>query len=538
MRHLARRATLAALLALGLAQSGAAQAPQGAAQGAGQGRPFTWSFNSDVLTLDPHSSNHTFTNAFLGNVYETLVRHNDKIEIEPALAESWQRTSPTVWRFNLRRGVVFHGGETFDADDVLFTWRRVNAPGSLARGLLGQIKEVRKLDQYTIEIETHRPFPILLASITQFYVMDEGWSRANNAETPANLAQQQESGATRATNGTGPFRIVERRPDERTVMEAHARWWDRPQHNLGRVTFQPIRAAATRTATLLSGGIDASVEVPLQDIPRLLQDQRVQVIEGPELRTIYLGFDHERDQLLYSDVQGRNPLKDRRVREAIYRAIDVDSLVRTVMRGKAWPAGMMVSPYLAGAPQDLNARLPYDPEASRRLLAEAGYPNGFTVGIVCPNDRYVNDERTCQAIAGMLARVGIRLQLQSEPTAVWSRRTANRDFSMFMLGHAGLPLADSYSTLNEVLRTASQTTGGLNYGRWSNAALDALVEQAAEAGDEPTRQRLIRDALAIERAEIAHVPLFQQPIAWAARRGIDLRQAPDNRLRLWLVRVE
>ena len=237
-------------------------------------------------------------------------------------------------------------------------------------------------------------------------------------------------------------------------------------------------------------------------------------------------------------MRGRNPLRDRRVREAIYRAIDVPSLVRSVMREKAWPAGMMVSPFLTGAPQDLNDRLPYDPEASRRLLAEAGYPQGFSVGIVCPNDRYVNDERTCQAIAAMLARIGIRLQLQSEPTAVWSRRTANRDFSMYLLGHAGLPLADSYSTVNEVLRTAGRTTGGLNYGRWSNAQFDALADQAAEAPDETARRGFIREALAIERREIAHVPLFQQPIAWASRRGIDLRQAPDNRLRLWLVKVD
>jgi peptide/nickel transport system substrate-binding protein len=522
-----RRPILAAALGLGTAIAQPAAA-----------RNFTWAYNADVLTLDPHSSNNTFTNTFLGNVYEALVRHNDRIEIEPALAERWERVSPTVWRFELRRGVTFHGGETFDADDVLFTWSRVRGPGSMAANLLNQIREVRKTGTHTIEIETARPFPILLAAITQFYMMDEGWSRANNAEAAANLAQSQESGATRTANGTGPFRVTERRPDERTVLEPHAGWWDRPAHNLTRVTFQPIRSAATRTATLLSGGIDANVEVPLQDIPRLLNDPRVQVVEGPELRTIYLGFDHERDVLLHSDVGGRNPLKDRRVREAIYRAIDVDALVRNVMRGKAWPAGMMVSPYLAGAPADLNERLAHDPDAARRLLAEAGYPNGFSVGIVCPNDRYVNDERTCQAIAGMLARIGIRLQLQSEPTAVWTRRTANRDFSMFMLGHAGLPLADSYSTLNEVLRTNTRSAGGLNYGRWSNPAFDALVDRAAEAPDETTRRGFIREALAIERAEIAHVPLFQQPIAWAARRGIDLRQAPDNRLRLWLVRVE
>ncbi len=521
-----RRLALAALLG-GLSLAGPAAA-----------KSFTWAFNADVLTLDPHSSNNTFTNTFMGNVYEALVRHNDRIEIEPALAESWERTSPTVWRFALRRNVVFHNGESFDADDVLFTWGRVNGPGSLARGLLGAIKEVRKVDSHTIEIETHRPFPILLASITQFFMMDEGWSRANNAENAANLSAQTESGATRVANGTGPFRITERRPDERTVLEPHARWWDTPVHNLTRVNFQPIRSAATRTASLLSGALDANVEVPLQDIPRLLQDSRVQVIEGPELRTIYLGFDFERDELLYSDVRGQNPFRDRRVREAIYRAIDVNALRRTVMREKAWIAGMMVSPFLTGAPADLNDRLPYDPEASRRLLAEAGFPNGFSVGIVCPNDRYVNDERTCQAVAAMLARVGIRLQLQSEPTNIWSRRTATRDFSMYMLGHAGLPLADAYSTLNEVLRTNTRTTGGLNYGRWSNAEFDALVAQAAEAADETSRRALIRQALQIERSEIAHIPLFQQPIAWASRRGIDLRQAPDNRLRLWLVKVD
>jgi peptide/nickel transport system substrate-binding protein len=501
-------------------------------------KSFTWAYNADVVTLDPHSSNNTFTNTFLGNVYEALVRHNDKIELEPALAERWERTSPTVWRFHLRRGVTFHNGEAFDADDVLFTLARVTAPTSMTRGQVAAVKEMRKVDSHTIDIETHRPFPILLASLTQFFIMDEGWSRANNAAQPANLSQQVESGATRVANGTGPFRITARSPDERTVMEPFANWWDRPVHNLTRVTFQPIRSPATRTASLLSGAIDANVEVPLQDIPRLLQDNRVQIVEGPELRTIYLGFDHERDQLLYSDVQGRNPLKDRRVREAIYRAIDVNSLVRNVMRGKAWPAGMMVSPFLTGAPQDLNDRLPYDPDSARRLLAEAGYPNGFSVGIVCPNDRYVNDERTCQAVAAMLSRVGIRLQLQSEPTAVWSRRTANRDFSMFMLGHAGLPLADSYATLHQALRSQVGPNGGLNYGRWSNAAFDALVVRIEEAADETQRRALIREALAIERAEIAHVPLFQQPIAWASRRGIDMRQGPDNRLRLWLVKVD
>jgi peptide/nickel transport system substrate-binding protein len=521
-----RSMILAGALAAGLAVTGGAQAT-----------PFTWSFSGDVLTLDPHASNNTFTNAFMGNVYEALVRHNDRIELEPALAQSWERVSPTVWRFQLRPGVRFHNGEALDADDVVFTWERLQTPGALARNLLGAVKTVRATGPLTVEIETHRPFPILLSSITQFYIMDRGWSVANGATAATNLAAQQENAAARMANGTGPFRVLSRTPDSETVLEAFAGWWDRPVHNLTRVTFRPIRSAATRTASLLSGAIDATVEIPLQDMPRIAADPRLHVIEGPELRTIYLGFDHYRDELLYSDVRGRNPLRDRRVREAIYRAIDIEAIRRTVMRGNAWPAGFMASPFLTGAPQDLNDRLPYDPEGARRLLREAGYPDGFSVGIVCPNDRYVNDERICTAIATMLARVGIRLQVQSETTAVWSRRTANLDVSMFMLGHAGLPLADAFSVLNEVLRTRTETTGGLNYGRWSNPQFDALVVQAAEAADETERRRLMREAFAIEKAEIAHIPLHQQPIPWAARRGIDMRQAPDNRLRLWLVRV-
>jgi len=201
----------------------------------------------------------------------------------------------------------------------------------------------------------------------------------------------------------------------------------------------------------------------------------------------------------------------------------------------------MASPFLSGAPAadspTLQRLFRFDPEASRRLLAEAGYPNGFSVGMQCPNDRYVYDERLCVAISGMLARIGIRIQPQFETTAVWSRRLNTLDVSFFMLGHAGLPLADTYATLAEVLQTRSDTLGGLNVGRWSNARFDEIVTRIAQESDEPTRRRLIAEALDIERREIAHVPLHQQPIVWAARRGIELAPAPDNRLRLWLVRV-
>lgn len=509
-----------------------------AAAPAVQARSFTWSFSSDILTLDPHASNNTFTNAFLDNVYETLVRHNQRLELEPALATRWEVVSPTLWRFHLREGVRFHNGETFGAEDVVFSWQRLNTPGALARGVLTIIKEVRATGPLTVEIETERPFPILLNALTQMHILDAGWAAANNATAATNLQAREETGASRMANGTGPFRVRSREFDRSTVLEPFAGWWDTPRHNLTEVTFQPIRSAPTRTAALLGGQVDALVELPLQDIPRIEANPNLQVVQGPELRTIYLGFDHFRDELVYSDVRGRNPLKDVRVRRAIYQAIDVETLRRSVMRNNAWIAGTMASPFLSGAPTDINTRtFPFDPDAAKRLLAEAGYPDGFAVGLACPNDRYVYDERLCIAISGMLQRVGIRVIPQFETVNLWSRRINNLDVSMFMVGHAGLPLADTFSTLSEVLRTRTATGAGLNVGRWSNAEFDALVDRIAEEGDEPTRRALIRQALLIEKREVAHVPLHQQPVVWASRRNIDLAQSPDNRLRLRYVRV-
>ena len=501
-------------------------------------KSFTWSFNGDIQTLDPHSSNNTFTNAFANNIYEGLTRHNDKIEIEPALAERWELVNPTTWRFTLRRGVKFHDGADFDADDVVFTWQRLNTPGALARRVVGDVKDVRKVDSHTVEFITENPNPLLLTALTHFFIMDKGWGEANNATTAANLQEQRESGAARAANGTGPFRLVSRAPDERTVLAVNPNWWDKPQHNLTEVTFQPIRSAATRTAALISGAIDATVEIPIQDIPRIESSPTLKVVQGPELRTIYFGFDQYRDELLYSDVKGKNPLKDRRVRQAIYQAIDIEAIRRTVMRGNAWPAGMLSSPFLTGAPQDLNTRLfPFDPEAAKKLLAEAGYPEGFTLGLSCPNDRYVYDERICLAVIAMLARVGIKVQPQIEPLNVWSRRLNGNDLSMFMIGHAGLPQADALATLLDVVHSRTATEGGLNAGRYSNPAIDALIIQASRETDQAKRFALMREAFRLEREDVAHVPLHQQPIVWAAKRNIELRQGPDNRLRLWHVTV-
>ena len=496
----------------------------------------TWSYPSDIQTLDPHVSRVSFTNAFLANVYETLVRMDDDLRIHPALAASWERPSPLVWRFHLRPGVRFHNGDAFTADDVVFTWARLNTPGA-NRGPLSAVSAVRAADALTVEIETARPFPVMLNALLGMPIMDRAWSEANNAAAASDLTANKENFATRHENGTGPFRIVSREPDGPTVLEPFAGWWDERRDNLDRVTFLPISNAATRTAALLGGTTDATLDLPLQDVDRVARTPGLQVVQGPELRTIYIGLDVGRDELLFSDVKGRNPLRDHRVRQALYQAIDIEAIRRSVMRGQSWPAGFMASPHLVGAPQDLNDRLPFDPEAAKRLLAEAGYPGGFSLGVSCPNDRYVNDERICQAVASMWARVGVRTEVQSENTAAWSRRTSSLNVSAFMLGHAALPLADAYSTLAEVIHSRTDTAGGLNYGRYSNTAVDRLIDAAAAEPDEAARLREMRDAFKGEKDDIGSIPLHQQPLTWAARTGIDMHQAPDNSFRLYLVRV-
>lgn len=518
------------LLALGLAISAAfASVPAQAAT-------FTWSASADALSMDPYSTNNTFTNSFMNNIYEALVRFNERMEIEPALAESWSTTSPTVWRFKLRRNVKFHNGEPMTADDVVFSWQRVQTPGSLTRLNLGNVKDVRKVDAFTVDVETKGPFPLLANELLNLTVMSKSWSEANNAREASDLQQKKENFANRNTNGTGPFMLKSREVDVKTVLVANPNWWDKPRHNLTEVSFTPIQSDATRTSSLLSGAIDATVNVPLQDVARISSSGNFSVVQGPELRTLFFGMDQSRDELLYSDVKGKNPFKDIRVRKAFYQAIDVEAIKRSVMRGVSWPAGMVLAPQLNGAPRNLNARLvPYDPDAAKKLLSDAGYPNGFTVGMQCPNNRYVYDEQICLAVISMLGRIGVKITPQIEPVAKWSVRLNTQDISFYLVGHAGLPMADSYALLSDVAATRTKTEGGLNAGGYSNPAFDALLPRIAAELDTGKRNGYLAEATAILRNDVGYIPIHQQPITWAARKGTEMRQAPDNQLRLWLV---
>src|SRR4051812_34925033 len=289
-----------------------------------------WANNGDTAAMDPYTRQETVQLSFLGNIYEPLARRDRNLALEPALALTWEQTSPTVWRFHLRPNVKWQDGSPFTADDVVFSLTRIQAQSSLMRAPLSVVKEARKIDDMTVDFETHKPDPIFPHEQTNFLIMSKAWCEANNAVEPVVLGGKEDNFAVRNAMGTGPFRLVSREPDTKTVVERNPGWWDKPEHNLDRVEFHVISSAPTRVAALLSGEIDMIYDVPPQDMPRIGKAPGLKLIQSPELRTIYLGFDMWRDELPTSNIKGKNPFKDQRVRQAFALALDEQAIVQRV----------------------------------------------------------------------------------------------------------------------------------------------------------------------------------------------------------------
>jgi peptide/nickel transport system substrate-binding protein len=499
---------------------------------------FRWANDGDVNSMDPYARQETFLLSFMANVYEPLVRRNRQLQVEPALAERWEQPSSSVWRLHLRRGVLFTDGTPFTADDVLFSITRAKAQGSNIGGSLASVKEARKVDDFTVDIETTNPNPIFLDEITGVAIMSRRWAEANNAVRSADLTTREENFATRNAMGTGPFRLVSREPDRRTVLAPNAGWWDRPEHNLTRVEFNVIANDATRIAALLSGEVDMVYTVPPQDTDRLSRTPNLRVHQQAELRTIYLGFDQLRPELLKSDVRGRNPFQDVRVRQAFNHAIDRASIVRTVMRGQARATGLMIGPGVNGHTEAGDQVAAYNPDLARRLLAEAGYPQGFGVTLDCPNDRYVNDEAICTAVVSMLARIGVRITLNAQARARYFAEILGPRYStsFYMLGWTPATY-DAHNTFFNLMASRQGDRGMFNVGGWSNARFDEVTAQMAVETNVAARQRLVEEANRIHLEQVGHLPLHQQTVIWAARSNVQLQQSADNWFPLRFVRI-
>ena len=482
----------------------------------------------DAQSMDPHSLNESLQLGFMSNVYEPLIGRDKKLGLVPALATKWTQASPTVWRFELRKGVTFHDGSPFTADDVVFSFKRAAGEGSDMKSYVSSFKEVRRIDDFTVEIETITPFPILSDVISLVYMMNKKWCEENKAQLPVDRRKGIENTASFKANGTGPFRLKERQPTTRSVLVRNGNYWDKIESNVDEVVFTPIGNDATRVAALLSGEIDVMEPVPLQDVERIKSNLNLKVMQGPELRTIFLGMDQKRDELLYSSVKGKNPVKDKRVRQAFYQAIDIETIKSRVMRGASAPAALMIGPGIKGFVPELNKRLPYDPEAAKKLMAEAGYPNGFEVGMNCPNDRYVNDGEICQAVAANLARIGVKVNLQTETKVTYFPKILSRNTSFYLLGWTA-GTYDAHNPLTALMATPTDKgQGQFNLGAYSNAKLDELTLKIQSETDQGKRNAMIKEAFEIHANDIGHLPLHQQALAWAMKKNIELTQLPDN----------
>ena len=497
-----------------------------------------WGNDGDVNAMDPATRQETVQLSFLANIYEPLVRRDRSLGLEPALATSWEQTSPTVWRFHLRPGVKWQDGSAFTADDVVFTVKRILSKSSSMRAPLSVLKEARRVDDLTVDFETFLPDPILLQEQTNLLIMSKAWCEAHNAAEPAFIGKD-DNYALHNAMGTGPFRLVSREPDRKTVVEKNDGWWDKPEHNLDRVEFNVISSAPTRVAALLSGEVDMIYSVPPQDIARIRQTDGLKLLETPELRTIYLSFNVSRDELPSSDVKGRNPFRDVKVRQAVGLAIDEPIIASKVMLGLGHPTAEMWGPGVTGYDAALDVRPKADPAKAKQLLAEAGYPSGFRIGLDCPNDRYVMDEQICTAIVSMLARVGVKVDLNAQTKSKFFTKIGAPlyDTDFYMLGWTPSTY-DAHNVLYTLLATRNGRRGEINDGGYSNPALDELTEKIGVETDPAKRTAMIRETIRIVQADAPVIPLHQQVIVWAAKNNVDLAQPADNFCPYRYVRVK
>ncbi len=484
-------------------------------------------------SLDPYTLNESVTLGLLANVMEGLIKRDKDLKIIPGLAESWETLEPTRWRFHLRKGVTFHDGSPFTADDVVFSAERARGPGSQLKTRIPDDARVEKVDAYTVDFVLASPNPILHYEWETWFIVSKAWSEANGAAKAQPATAGLLSPFALKANGTGPFVVASHEPGVKTVFRPNPAWWGKVEHNLDEVLFQTINSDSTRVAALLSGDIDLIDPVPVQDMARIKEAANTTVLTAPELRTIFLNMDSMREELTHSSVKGRNPFKDVRVRRAFYQAIDIETIKTKVMRGMATPTALMISPLLFSGADKLQ-RWPYDVVAAKQLMAEAGYADGFELIMDCPNDRYVNDEEICQAVTAMLGRIGMRVSLNVLPKAQYFEKVSPRryDSSFNLLGWTPGSL-DSWNVLANLVicRDASGKGGTFNFGGYCNPKIDELAKRMLVEPDTAKRDELIGQAFSLLHEDAGMIPLHQQALAWGVSRNVQVAQRADGHIR-------
>ncbi|MCW5636593.1 MAG: ABC transporter substrate-binding protein [Rubrivivax sp.] len=497
-----------------------------------------WASQGDPLTMDPQSQNEGLTNAINGQVYERLTRRDRTLAIVPSLAASWTQTGPTTWRFHLREGVRFHDGTPLTADDVVFSVNRAKDPVGTFSVYANALGTPVAVDAQTVEFRLARVNPIFLQHVDSVFVMSRAWAARHRVLRPLDFKNKEESHASFHANGTGPYMLVSRQPGVRTTFRRNPAWWDRHEGNVQEIVYTPIANDATRLAALVSGEIHFVLDPAPRDVPRLRTTPGVKIVEGPENRVIFIGMDQHRDELLHGSVKDRNPFKDLRVRRALHHAVDIESIRGKLMNGLAVPTGGYTpSPQGAYDDAELEARAPFDLALARRLMAQAGYADGFEVTLDCPNNRYVNDEEICIALAGMWAQLRVKVRVNAMPRATFFPKLEKWDTSLYMLGWGGA-VTDAETTLTPVMRNPGPKGEGLyNYGRSRNERFDQLAAASSIEPDPKKREALVKAALREWKEQMHSLPLHRQVIPWAMRTNVDVVHRADNWFEVSWVRL-
>jgi len=495
-----------------------------------QAQTLRWTSQGDMQTTDPHSQNEVLTNSLNNQVYEALTRRGKDMSMIPALATEWTQVTPLIWRFKLRPGVKFHDGTPFTADDVVFSMQRLrdaNAPQRVYANAVGIPKAV---DPLTVVFALDKPNPIVPELMGNLYIMSRRWCEEHRVTRPLDFKKQEESYASQNANGTGPFILVSRQPGVKTVFKRNPNWWNKFEGNLQEFVYMPIANDATRTAALISGEVDLVLDPPPRDVARLRSQPGLKVLDGQENRIVYVGMDQTRDKLLYGQAPGdKNPLKDLRVRKALYQAIDIEAIKTKLMNGYSLPTGGL-TPSPRGGYNDpkLETRLPYDVAAARKLMADAGYADGFEITMDCPNNRYINDERICVALASMWAQLKVKVKVNAMPRALFFPKAEKFDTSLYLAGWGG-GSTDAEVMLTPVLRNrGEQGVGVANYGGSINNEADALAAQSTTETDPAKREPLVKAALQSFREQVNLIPLHRQVIPWAMRSNVNIPHSPNN----------
>lgn len=490
-----------------------------------------WARAGDGLTLDPHAQNEGGTHTLNHQIYEPLVLRDTDGELVPALATEWEvsEDDPTVWRFTLREGVTFHDGAAFTAEDVVFSFERALSDNSAMKELLGSITEIRAVDEHMVEFVTDGPNPILPSNFTNLFVMDSGWAEENDAVEVQDFAGGETTHAAMNANGTGAYVVESREPDTRTVLTQFDGYWGQGEFPLDvtRIDFTPIQNPATRIAALLSGEVDFIQDVPVQDLSRVEGAGGLVVRTAPQNRSIFFGMEQGKDDLETDSIEGANPFADVRVRRAMNMAVDRQAIQRIVMRGQSDPAGMIAPPFVNGWSEALDALPEGSLEEAQALMEEAGYGDGFRVQMDCPNDRYVNDEAICQAVVGMMGRIGITVALNAVPKAQFFPLVTGDDTEFYLVGW-GVPTFDSEYVFNFLVHSRTGDRGSWNATGYGNAEVDGMIESLSSEIDEGARDATIEAIWERMAEDVVYLPLHNQVLNWGMRESVEAEVDPED----------